>query len=176
MEPPRRLHVRCSNNSRNKEFDICVSETVSTLNLIEYITKVELVRGDYVFKGCHITHYKHITVQYGDTMEILGYREMQGRLHEVKLKFLDEVMSEKRMSVPEELTFRLLKFMVQSKFLIDTKNQIYRHNQQIWRVPDSYMIKIPEDFGNLLLEDISQHKNDYCQFYSQYGPDCHNGK
>ena len=59
MELPRRLTVRCSNNSKNKEFDIYVSETISILRLQEYITKVKSVEGIYVFKGHYIAHNQY---------------------------------------------------------------------------------------------------------------------
>lgn len=77
-------------NRNNKELNINVSETISTHNLIECATKVELVQA------CYISQNKYI---------------------------------------------------------------------------------IPDDFGNLQVEDISGHKNDDCHlFYAQYGPDCPDSK
>lgn len=165
----RRLHVRCRNSSskyiKYKEFDIYVSEHTNVHHLREYLSRVKLVEGLYYFKEDCIDRFEYINVQNGDTLEIKEYRERQGNLLNVSLKLsLNEKEDEKYISVPTELTFRLLKFIIQSEVLIKVENQYFRRYHRKWEVEDSYALRVPDDFENFIVEDSSYFKNDYRSF------------
>lgn len=165
----RRLQVRCSRDSnkysiKNKAFEIYVSERTNVYHLREYLSQVKLVEGRYYFKGDYIDHGYHrfIKVENEDTLEIKDYRERQGNLLEVSLQFY--LNEKKDLLVPRELTFRLLKFIIQSEVFIKMENQSFRRHHSKWEVCDSYTLHVPDDFEDLIVEDISYFKSDYRSF------------
>lgn len=164
----RRLLIRCINSdiSSYKEFTIYVSEYTDVNLLQEYVSKVKLIEGTYIFKGQYIAA-DVLKVNNGDILEIHKFRQKKDSLHEVRLQISKEIIEIRNIKVPIRITLQLLKFIIQSDVYIKIEHQRFQRNYREWSVNDSYIL-IPDDFENLTVVDILCIKNDYRPFTAEY--------